>query len=203
MSPAGTKGVPRERRVQQILDLATAEFGRRGYANASIAEIAAAAGVSKPLIYTYFGSRDGLHAACVHHAGERLVTAVAAAQSIPGASDKALATLTAIFTALDGRTHTWHLLYDPTLPRPSTAFDTARHYQNALNAMGSEGVTQVLTQAGLTTPADHSLALSLWFSIVSTTITWWTDHPEHTPHDMTTRCTRIFTALRQPPSTPA
>ncbi|MFE3194957.1 TetR/AcrR family transcriptional regulator [Nocardia sp. NPDC059240] len=195
MSRAGTKGVPRGQREQQILDIATVEFGDRGYANASIADIAAAAGVSKPLIYTYFGSRDGLHAACIHRAGERLVAAVAAAQSVHGAPGKALATLTGIFTALDGHTQNWRIIYDATLPRPGEPFDTARHYQNALNAMGSEGVTEVLADAGIGDPTDHALVLSLWFSIVTTTIAWWTDHPDHTPDDMTERCSRIFTAL--------
>ncbi|WP_218021409.1 TetR/AcrR family transcriptional regulator [Nocardia crassostreae] len=104
MSRAGTKGVPRDQRTEQILDIATAVFGERGYATASIAEIATAAGVSKPLVYAYFDSRDGLHEACVHRAGQSLVDAVAAAQSVHGAHDKALATLTTIFTALDGRT---------------------------------------------------------------------------------------------------
>ena len=84
MTLAGTKGVPRAVREQQIIDVATAEFAERGYANASLVDIAATAGISKPLIYTYFGSRDGLHAACVQRAGEQLVEAVTAAQQVQG-----------------------------------------------------------------------------------------------------------------------
>ncbi|WP_330179688.1 TetR/AcrR family transcriptional regulator [Nocardia sp. NBC_01503] len=197
MSPAGTKGVPRAQRERQILDIATTEFGTRGYANASVIAIATAAGVSKPLIYTYFGSRDGLHAACVQRAGETLVEAVARAQVVHGAQGKALATLTGIFHALDGRTQNWRIIYDTTLPRPSAAHDRARTYQEALNAMGSQGVTEVLAEAGITTPEDQSLLLAWWFSIVSTTITWWTDHPHLTPTAMTNHCLRVFTALNQ------
>lgn len=191
MSRAGTKGVPREQREQQLLDVATAEFGDRGYAYASITDIAAAAGVSKPLVYTYFGSRDGLHAACVHRAGTRLVDAVAAAQTVAG-THKALATLTAIFHALDGHTENWKIIYDTTLPRESAAYVTAREYQDALNTMGSDGVAEVLSGADR---ADHALLLALWFSIVSTTIAWWSDHPEQTPEQMTERCTRLFAVI--------
>ncbi|WP_218021408.1 hypothetical protein [Nocardia crassostreae] len=61
--------------------------------------------------------------------------------------------------------------------------------------MGSAGVSEVLTHAGITAPEDHSLLLSLWFGIVSTTISWWSDHPDQTPHDMTERCLRLFTAF--------
>ncbi|MEU2037104.1 TetR/AcrR family transcriptional regulator [Nocardia niwae] len=196
MSRPGTKGVPRERREEQILDIATTEFGERGYAKASIIDIASAAGVSKPLVYAYFGSRDGLHAACVHRAGKSLIDAVAAAQVAQGAHDRALATLTGIFHALDGRTQNWKIIYDATLPRPSAAHSVAREYQDALNGMGSAGVSQVLADAGISDEDDHSLLLALWFSIVSTTISWWSDHPGRTPEEMTARCLRLFTTIR-------
>ncbi|MFR9749624.1 TetR/AcrR family transcriptional regulator [Nocardia sp. 004] len=198
MSRAGTKGVPREQREEQILDVATIEFGDHGYAKASIATIASAAGVSKPLVYAYFGSRDGLHAACVHRAGKSLVDAVAAARSTYGAPHKALATLAGIFHALDGRTQNWKIIYDTTLPRPGAAYAVARAYQDALNGMGSEGVAQVLAEAGTGDSDDHALLLAIWFSIVSTTISWWSQHPHYTPEEMTERCVRLFTAIRRP-----
>ncbi|MEC3952342.1 TetR/AcrR family transcriptional regulator [Nocardia sp. CDC153] len=194
----GTKGVPREQREEQLLDIATELFGDQGYANTPLPQIASAAGISKPLLYAYFGSREGLHQACVHRAGRTLVEAVAAAQSTPGAQNRALATLSAIFTALDGRTQNWKLIYDPTLPRPSAVHTVAREYQDALNTMGSEGVAEILAQAGIAAPLDHSLLLTLWFSIVSTTVSWWADHPDQSPRDMTDRCLRLFTAFNGP-----
>lgn len=197
MSRPGTKGVPREQREQQLLEVATTEFGSRGYAYTSLTDIATIAGVSKPLIYTYFGSRDGLHAACVQRAGKSLVDAVASAQTVSGA-DKALATLTAIFRALDGQTENWKLIYDTTLPRPSEAYALAREYQDALNTMGAEGVAEVLVGSDIADADDHSLLLALWFSIVSTTISWWSENPTQSPQQMTERCLRLFTAVRQP-----
>ncbi len=199
VSRPGTKGVPRTEREQQILDIATRVFGDRGYANASLTDIASAAGVSKPLIYAYFDSRDGLHAACLRRAGEGLVAAVAEAQTAHGPYGKAVATLAGIFSALDGHTQNWRIIYDTSTPRPSEAYDRTRHYQDALNAMGSEGVAEFLAGAGIIGPDDHSFTLSLWFSIVSTTIAWWDEHPASTPQDMTERCLRVFAAVRQPP----
>ncbi|MBL1078809.1 TetR/AcrR family transcriptional regulator [Nocardia sp. 2] len=197
MSRAGSKGVPREQREQQILDIATDEFGTHGYAHASMNRIASAADVSKPLIYTYFGSRDGLHAACVHRAGRVLTEAVAAAQTASGVPDRAIATLSAIFHALDGHTRRWTLIYDTTLPRESDAHLTARRYQQELNAMGSQGVGQILSAAADSDPDDHSLLVALWFGIVSTTVAWWGEHPHHSPDAMTERCLRVITAIRQ------
>ena len=125
----GTKGVPRADREQQILDAAVAEFGERGYAHASMAAIAQRAGISKPLVYEYFGSKDGLYLACLSRAGAHLVGRVAAAQSgmtLRRAGD----TLAAIFSALDGRRLDWAVIFDPTLPAGSArrrAAGDARH----------------------------------------------------------------------------
>lgn len=196
---AGTKGVPRAIREQQILDVATTLFGDHGYAGVPLSRIAAAAGVSKPLIYAYFESRDGLHAACVRRAGDRLVEAVAAAQGTPTTAGRAVATLTGIFQALDGRTQSWRLIYDATLPRPGAAYDVARRYQDALNGMGAASVAELLTEAGVTDPQDHSLVLTLWFQVVSTTIAWWHDNPHDSPAEMTDRLVRVFGTLTGAP----
>ena len=61
---SGTKGVPRADRTEQILAVAIDEFAERGYSGASMVTIATAAGISKPLIYQYFGSKDGLRKTC-------------------------------------------------------------------------------------------------------------------------------------------
>src|SRR5690349_23578706 len=65
---AGTKGVARADREAQILEVACRAFGEAGFAGTSVADVAEAAGISKPLIYNYFGSKEGLYAACLQHA---------------------------------------------------------------------------------------------------------------------------------------
>ena len=65
VNTAGTKGVPRAASEAQLLDIAAEDIGRLGYAGLSVGEVAAGAGVSKPLVYGYFGSKDGLYVACV------------------------------------------------------------------------------------------------------------------------------------------
>ena len=69
MGAAGTKGlwrqVPRAEREEQMLAAATTLFTERGYANVSMEAIAAQTGITKPLLYSYFGSKEGLYAACI------------------------------------------------------------------------------------------------------------------------------------------
>jgi AcrR family transcriptional regulator len=191
----GTKGVPRADREEQILDIAGEEFGTRGYGAASVAEIAKRAGVSKPLIYGYFGSRDQLHEACVRRAGEPLVAAVAAAQIDGPAHIRAARTLRAIFGVLEQRRYGWAVLYDPTLPSTGPAGEVAHSYRKALNEMGAEGAAGVLAAVGNDDADDRALLTRIWFGTVTAAVQWWNDHPDSSGADITARCERIFGLL--------
>jgi AcrR family transcriptional regulator len=71
--------VPRELRERQLLELAEELFAERGYAGASMDELARRAGVTKPVVYELFGSKDGVFEACVDRSIAGLAESVAAA----------------------------------------------------------------------------------------------------------------------------
>jgi AcrR family transcriptional regulator len=71
--------VPRQVRERQIVELAEELFSERGYQGASMDELARRAGVTKPVVYELFGSKDGLFRACVERSVERLASVVAEA----------------------------------------------------------------------------------------------------------------------------
>jgi AcrR family transcriptional regulator len=64
--------VPRPVREQQILDIAEEQFAVHGYGGASIEAIAGLAGVSRPIVYEYFGDKEGVYLACLRRAREEL-----------------------------------------------------------------------------------------------------------------------------------
>jgi AcrR family transcriptional regulator len=68
--------VPRALRAAQLAELAEQLFAERGYGGASMDELARRAGVTKPVIYDVFGSKEGLYRACVERTAERLRSAV-------------------------------------------------------------------------------------------------------------------------------
>ena len=49
--------------------------------NATLADIAREGGISKPMIYHCFDSKDGLYLACLHRAGHSIVDAVRSAST--------------------------------------------------------------------------------------------------------------------------
>ena len=65
--------MPRAKREELILDVAGQVFARGDYHSASMDQIAAAADVSKPMLYTYFGSKEGLYVAYIDRTGRELV----------------------------------------------------------------------------------------------------------------------------------
>ncbi|MBO2447012.1 TetR/AcrR family transcriptional regulator [Actinomadura barringtoniae] len=65
----------KERR-EQLLDIGRTLFAERGLDGTSVEEIAAAAGVSKPVVYEHFGGKEGLYAVVVDREFEKLLALV-------------------------------------------------------------------------------------------------------------------------------
>lgn len=138
VNTAGTKGVPRAASEAQLLDIAAEDIGRLGYAGLSVGEVAAGAGVSKPLVYGYFGSKDGLYVACVQRAASVLVQAIEEAISGPANLQMAERTLEAIFSALQPRPHDWNVLFDRSHPPSGPVADASgrRAHRSSARPLG-------------------------------------------------------------------
>ncbi len=67
----------RERR-DQLVGVAKAVFAELGYDGASVEEIAARAGVSKPVVYEHFGGKEGIYAVVVDRESTRLLDKITA-----------------------------------------------------------------------------------------------------------------------------
>jgi len=72
-------------RREQLIEVARALFAENGVDATSVEEIAAAAAVSKPIVYEHFGSKDGLYAVIVDREARRLDSAVCEALDTPHA----------------------------------------------------------------------------------------------------------------------
>src|SRR5213079_2488784 len=68
-----------EQRRALIVAAAAAEFGRRGHRDARMEDIAAAAGITKAVLYDHFPSKGALHAEVVRRASEHVTAEVVAA----------------------------------------------------------------------------------------------------------------------------
>ncbi|MCQ8772840.1 TetR/AcrR family transcriptional regulator [Streptomyces sp. KLMMK] len=66
-------------RREQLLDIGRTLFAERGFEGTSVEEIAAKAGVSKPVVYEHFGGKEGLYAVVVDREMRQLLDMVTGA----------------------------------------------------------------------------------------------------------------------------
>lgn len=83
-STAKRKRLPRADRRHQLIESARPVFASRGFDGASLEEIAENAGVSRPILYSHFGDKQGLFQAVLEVEVVRIQTSVREAIIAPG-----------------------------------------------------------------------------------------------------------------------
>ena len=78
----GVRMTGQERR-EQLLDVGRAVFAERGFDAATVEEIAERARVSKPIVYTHFGGKEGLFAVVVDREVQQLLSRITTALDAP------------------------------------------------------------------------------------------------------------------------
>jgi AcrR family transcriptional regulator len=169
--------MPRARREQLILDVAGQVFARGDYHSASMDVIAKLAEVSKPMLYTYFGSKEGLYVAYIDRTGRELLDRlVHAAQpdDPPGISLRARITVFLAF--VEEHRDRWTVLFREMTSSQPLAEEVAElrgriaaavrrmvedavHDCSQLPELASDGIAHAIVGAG------ESLA------------NWWLEHP--------------------------
>ena len=95
-----------------MLDAAEAVFGRRGFHGASMDEIARRSGITKALLYQYFGSKEGLCEATVDRGVARMFAALEeATEAVPPGPAQVAAFAQGYFDYVDATRGSFWLLY--------------------------------------------------------------------------------------------
>jgi AcrR family transcriptional regulator len=117
----------RAERRDQLVDTAERVFVARGYALASMDDVAESAGVTKPVLYDHFGSKDGLLAAVVTRLGDQMLETTGAALERAASPEDALESgLTAYFRFVDRHAGAWTLLLREVVPGSAAAMEADR-----------------------------------------------------------------------------
>ncbi|MGC4894460.1 TetR/AcrR family transcriptional regulator [Micromonospora sp. DT31] len=186
------KRLPRAVREQQMLDAAVKVFSRRGFHAASMDEIADDAGISKPMVYAYLGTKEELFVACLHREGTRMMEAIAgaAAPDLP-ADERLWRGLRAFFSFVGAHRDGWAVLYRQARGSQPFAGELAAMrgrlvdvvagmLDHALRATGREiGATDLEVAAYALVGATESLA------------DWLADHPEADAEKTATRMMNV------------
>lgn len=159
-------------------------FKERGYAAASMNEIARRAHITKPMLYSYFGSKEGLFAECIREAGIELRASVRAAAGSIGdlpPERRLWAGLIAVFDGIERERDAWDLLYPLEGKSPGGALGSRANYGMAAMA---ELVGELMDQAAAARGLDENaraqiapLAQALTGAVVAL-VDWWRRHPD-------------------------
>jgi AcrR family transcriptional regulator len=119
--------------MEQTLSAAHELFAERGYAAVTMDGIAGRVGVTKPLLYNYFGNKERLYIACMERAGDSLTQTIGEAVAATSGPVEALeAGVRAFFEFLDSDRAAWAVLFDETLPQGGEVADRVAEYRGRI-----------------------------------------------------------------------
>ncbi len=167
--------MPRAEREQLILDIAGQVFAQDGYHSAAMDEIARLAGISKPMLYAYFGSKEGLYVAYIERTGQELLERLQRDAAEPDPERRLRARAGEFFRFVEEHQHGWRVLFN----EASSSRPVAEEVAQLRDRIAATVSRQVRDARG--SDLDPVTADAVGHSIVGageSLANWWLAHPE-------------------------
>jgi AcrR family transcriptional regulator len=185
--------VPRAVREQLILDVAGQIFARSGFHAGSMDEIASGAGVSKPMLYAYFDSKEGLYMAYIDRTGRELLDRLlGAAGTLQSPVERLRARITEFLAFVEEHRDGWTVLFREAASSQPLADQVA-----ALRGQITDTVRRMLDTA-VSPPLKDPDADAIAHMIVGageSLANWWLDRPEIGRDDAAERYVELVQAV--------
>lgn len=165
--PTSGRRLARAEREHLMLCAAGDAFSAQGFHRSSMDEIAHAAGVTKPMLYRYFGSKEDLYAAYLRMTGRELIDRVRAPETRTQSPHARLrAGLCAFLGYVAEHRAGWTVLHGES----TSAADA--HIAREITALRARIVAMLTTLFG-----DEAVAHA-FAGAAESLATWWLNHPE-------------------------
>lgn len=174
--------MPRAEREALMLDVAEQIFGELGYQASSMDEIAARAGVSKPMLYHYYGSKERLFLACLRRARDGMRGAILAGVAAGTRPDEQLyLALVGWYRFMDEHPALWTMIVDEGM----LEFGPASEEIESIRAEHTELIAALILSQGPPGHTDDMVEVELIAAAISgageRVTRWRSRHPELTP----------------------
>ena len=187
---------------QRLMTAATELFDQKGYATTTVREIVESAGVTKPVLYYHFGSKEGIYLALFQGAFAALNEVLAGTRSGRGSARQRILDLCAQIYAFHADNlplvRVMHAIYyGPPQGAPPFDFDaTHKAFQDAIRALVVEGMASGELRA---LPPDEAM----WAVVGALNIVLEVDlcHPDQSlgPDGLARLVHAVFDGLATPP----
>lgn len=184
----GTRKVPKEQRMLQILEVAGSVFSKHGFHSTSMEQIAEGAGVTKPLLYRYFGSKDALYLATITQVGNHLMSGLTLLMANPNAQERLKLIMLSFLTFVERHREGWSVLYNEALTSVGPVGDKVGFFRNSFIEASARTIDELNNNTQEGTPPTASIQAQALANImvgaVEAGARWWIQHPEIPIRDM-------------------
>ena len=163
-------------RREQLLEVGRKLFADKGFEGTSVEEIAAKAGVSKPVVYEHFGGKEGLYAVVVDREIRNLLDGINVALRVETTSRGLLeAAALALLDYIEGSTDGFRILV-----RDSPAGQSTGSFASLISDVATQ-VEHLLAaefKSRRLDPKTAPLYAQMLVGMVALTGQWWLDSPK-------------------------
>lgn len=159
------------KRRQQLVEVGRRIFAENGYDAATVEDIAAAAGVSKPVVYEHFGGKEGLYAVVCDRELAYLGAEITDALEGEGSRRRIERAAMALLRYVEERTDGFRILVRESYPAGGSSYSTLLNDATA-------SVTYILEEEFVARgfdPVTTSVYAQALVGMVSGTAQWWLD----------------------------
>jgi AcrR family transcriptional regulator len=182
--------LPSDQRRAVIVEAAGRLFGERGYDGTRLDDIAAAAGVTKPILYRHFADKERLYLALLERHRDDLDRFVVPAEGT--LEERLRAVLQVWLDYVEAHAYAWRMLFRDTGGGP--AVQAFRVQVHARARMVLAGMIGALAQEPI--PARERQPLGEMLSMgMASLVLWWTEERSVERADVLDALTRVWTQL--------
>jgi AcrR family transcriptional regulator len=173
--------LPAARRRQQLLEVALAVFGERGFHPASMNDVAEAAGVTKPVLYQHFRSKRDLYREVLTDVGGQLLDAITKATTAARSPHEQVELgFIAYFRFVADNEAAFRVLFGGGTRRDEEFAAQVAKVEGAI----AEAIATLIDVEGLTEPERRQLAHGLVGLAEGTSRMWMAEGAEQPPEEL-------------------
>lgn len=183
--------LPTAERRALIVEAAGRLFGERGFAATRLDDVAAAAGVTKPILYRHFESKRDLYLALLARHRDDLGGFVADIPSEGAMEERLRAVLEVWFSYVEAHSYTWRMLF-----RDSGGGPEIQAFRLEVHARARAVLVELIVMGETPIPRREREPLAEMMSMgMAALVLWWMDEPRVSRPAIVDAMTRAWTGL--------
>lgn len=175
-----------------MLDAAVEVFARSGYHAAGVEEIAEISGISKPMVYLYFGSKENLFMACIRRETERLMNKLGqSVETEKTPQDQLRAGLHGFLMFVHKHRQAWSVLYRQARAQGGVVSDDVAQMRSNMVGLIIHLLDNAASDSKEVRDGQIAVAAHALVGASESLADWMLDHPEANPDEVAEDLVRL------------